>query len=158
MSKNIKSTKSHFQLINKISHLAVKTQEYRAEIYIKIVDPYIFIFALPRNQCFCGNGGYNSQGNSSNGYLNCEYSCSGNSTKFCGGLNSILVYGNVGSSTTVYNYSSTSYKGCYKDGSNRVMSGLSYQSFSKNNINMCILFCGLNQYYYAGLENGWVFN
>jgi len=55
---------------------------------------------------------------------------------------------------TVYNTSSSKYKGCYNDGSPRLLSGPSYQGFSKNTINMCIQFCGLNGYHFAGLENG----
>ena len=58
---------------------------------------------------------------------------------------------------TVYYTNWSEYKGCYKDGSSRVMSGSSYQSFSTNTINMCIEFCGLNHFYYAGLEYGFVF-
>jgi hypothetical protein len=88
--------------------------------------------------------------------VNCDYVCKGDSTKLCGGWLTIFVYDTSYSDSTytTYNTSSSSYKGCFVDGSPRRMSGPSYKSFSKNNINMCIMYCGLNDYAYAGLEYG----
>ena len=88
----------------------------------------------------------------------CHLPCSGNYNLYCGGFDAIYVFETKYNADTyqIYNTNSSNYVGCYKDGGSRVLSGPYYQGFAHNNINMCIMFCSLNGYYYAGLEYGLV--
>jgi len=57
-----------------------------------------------RNQCYCGDSGYDSQGKNGAGMTNCMTKCKGDRGQYCGGQNSIYVYGTQTTTLqTVYN-------------------------------------------------------
>ena len=82
----------------------------------------------------------------------------GFTTDRCGDNNQIYMMATNYKSETFNHYTSSSsnYIGCYTNmGGSTVMKGSRYSSFPLNTIDICIKFCSMSGYRYAGVENGY---
>ena len=113
-------------------------------------------------ECYCGNsintGSALVAGNTP-AVTQCDMTCSGNNTEYCGGPNRLNMFQKVYNlttsvpPTTVKQVGTFLSQGCYKEATNgRLLSGASYANNTAMTVESCVNFCQASGATYAGLE------